>query len=152
MPNFGDFGSGHLVEFSSSQHPLLQAGGTYWLLPFPSGDTYARWNFNDQGRSSTIAESRNIQPVTWHLRVGLESAFEVTGTPSPVPEPGGLVLAGVGVVAYMAVRALGAKQLVGRQSSIDGWESRLQADKTGSSRDSSRSPTRQSKVDETLVG
>jgi hypothetical protein len=49
MPPFGQFGSGHLVTFDSALHPLLQAGGNYWLLPFASGDTDAAWNLNNQG-------------------------------------------------------------------------------------------------------
>jgi hypothetical protein len=98
MPRFGDFGSGHLVEFDSALHPLLQAGGTYWLLPFASGDTIARWNGNNQGARFPVASSEEVEPTFWSFdATNLYSAFEVNGTPSPAPEPSALALAGVGL-------------------------------------------------------
>jgi hypothetical protein len=101
MPPFGMYSSGHLVEFNSSQHTLLQAGQTYWLLPFPVGNTYARWNFNAQGRYGLLAESREVQPVRWQVGFATESAYEVNGTPSPAPEPSSLGLAGVCAVGLL---------------------------------------------------
>ena len=97
MPHLGDFGSGHLVEFDSALHPLLQAGGTYWLAPFASGDTYAGWQFNNQGRVGPLAVSFEVEPTAWSLTEEYEGAFEVNGTPSPAPEPSSLMLAGVGL-------------------------------------------------------
>jgi hypothetical protein len=102
MPAFGQFGSGHLVEFDSALHPLLQAGGTYWLLPFASGDTLALWNWNNQGRNGPFAFSNDVEPTTWKVvQQVTQGAFEVNGTPSPVPEPGSLALAGVGVAGLL---------------------------------------------------
>jgi 4-oxalocrotonate tautomerase len=66
MPNFGDFGSGHLVTFDSALHPLLQAGGTYWLLPFASGNTYAAWNINTQGVMGPFA-CNEVEPTSWDV-------------------------------------------------------------------------------------
>jgi LPXTG-motif cell wall-anchored protein len=98
MPRFGQFGSGHLVTFDSATHPLLRAGGTYWLLPFASGDTWAAWNMNNQGRSSLFALSNEGEPTSWEVFPNvIQGAFEVNGTPSPAPEPSGLALAGVGL-------------------------------------------------------
>src|SRR5262249_41203391 len=101
MPAFGQFGSGHLVEFDSALHPLLQAG-TYWLLPFASGDTQAGWNQNNQGASGPFAFSNQVEPTTWKVvQQVTQGAFEVSGTPSPAPEPSALALAGVGVVGLL---------------------------------------------------
>jgi hypothetical protein len=101
MPHFNDFGSGHLVEFDSALHPLLQAGGTYWLAPFASGDTYAGWQFNNQGRVGPLAVSFEVEPTAWSLTDEYEGAFDVNGTPSPAPEPSALALAGVGLVGLL---------------------------------------------------
>jgi hypothetical protein len=102
MPHLFDFNSGHLVEFDSALHPLLQAGGTYWLLPFASGDTFAGWNENSQGQNGLFAESFDAEPMTWYVEQDLrKGAFEVNGTPSPAPEPSALALAGVGLVGVV---------------------------------------------------
>jgi MYXO-CTERM domain-containing protein len=101
MPPAGVYGCGHLVAFASALHPLLQAGGTYWLLPHASGDTDALWNWNDQGRSGLGAFSVEVEPTSWNLAQATQGAFEVNGTPSPAPEPSGLALAGVGLVGVV---------------------------------------------------
>jgi LPXTG-motif cell wall-anchored protein len=102
MPNFGQFGSGHLVTFDSALHPLLQAGGTYWLLPFAPGDTWAAWNLNTTGATGSTALSQETDPTTWTVFTGVTlSAVEINGTPSPAPEPSGLALAGVGLVGLL---------------------------------------------------
>jgi hypothetical protein len=102
MPPFGMFGSGHLVTFDSAAHPPLRAGATYWLLPFASGDTWAGWNLNNQGRGSPFALSQEGEPASWEVFPNVtQGAFEVNGTPSPVPEPSGLALAGVGVAGLL---------------------------------------------------
>jgi hypothetical protein len=101
MPPFGAFGSGHLVEFNSALHPLLQTGSTYWLLPFASGDTAAVWNENTQGSTGPFAFSQEVEPTTWNVSQQIQGAFELNGTPSPVPEPSALVLAGVGTVGLL---------------------------------------------------
>jgi MYXO-CTERM domain-containing protein len=98
MPHLGDFGSGHLVEFDSALHPLLQAGGTYWLVPFASGDTAAGWNENTQGASGPFAQSLEVEPTSWSVITFPRGAFDVNGTPSPAPEPSSIALAGVGLV------------------------------------------------------
>jgi hypothetical protein len=104
MPRFGQFGSGHLVKFESALHPLLQAGGTYWLLPFAFGNTWAGWNWNDQGGSGPFALSTKVEPVSWNVSKTLQGAFEVNGTPTPAPEPSGLALALAGVTLLLARR------------------------------------------------
>jgi hypothetical protein len=103
MPNFGDFGSGHLVSFSSTVHPLLQAGGTYWLLPLVSATaTDVVWNDNNQAASGPYAVSGEAVPTTWATSPNLlQGAFEVTGTPSPAPEPSTLALAGAGALGLL---------------------------------------------------
>jgi hypothetical protein len=101
MPHYGDFGSGHLVTFGSSLHPLLQGGSTYWLLPLASGDTMAGWNYNDQGRNGPWGNSAEAEPMTWDVTQSIQTAFEVNGTPSPAPEPSGLALAGVGLAGMV---------------------------------------------------
>jgi hypothetical protein len=98
MPTYGQFGSGHLVTFESALHPLLEAGGTYWLLPFASGDTFAGWNRNDQGSSGPFALSQELEPTGWVVSSQQQGAYAVNGTPSPAPEPSALALAGVGLV------------------------------------------------------
>jgi hypothetical protein len=105
MPPFRAYGSGHLVEFNSSLHPSLQAGGTYWLLPFASGDTYAGWNWS-LGFSEQLAGSNEEEPTTWTLFRDPPGAFEVNGTPSPAPEPSCLMLAGVGALALLLCRVM----------------------------------------------
>jgi hypothetical protein len=108
MPNFGQFGSGHLVTFSSALHPLLQGGGTYWLLPFAPGDTWAAWNLNTTGATGMTALSNDPDPTTWTVfNGGTLSAVEINGTPSPAPEPSALALGGIaaaGVAGYTWLR------------------------------------------------
>jgi hypothetical protein len=102
MPPYAMYGSGHLVEFDSTLHPLLQAGGTYWLLPLASGDTEASWNMNDQGGNGPDALSTQVEPTSWRVFPNLnQGALEVNGTPSPAPEPSGLALAGVGAAGLL---------------------------------------------------
>jgi hypothetical protein len=101
MPHFGDFWSGHLVTFDSALRPLLQAGETYWVLPFASGDTNAGWNWNTQGASGPLAQSLEVEPTSWSVFTYPQGAFEVNGTPSPAPEPSGLALAGVGAAGLL---------------------------------------------------
>jgi hypothetical protein len=102
MPRFGMYGSGHLVTLDSAIHPLLQAGATYWLLPFASGDTFAVWNDNTQGGIGLYAYSSEVEPTTWvDVHQWDQGAFEVNGTPSPAPEPSGLALAGVGLFGLL---------------------------------------------------
>jgi MYXO-CTERM domain-containing protein len=108
MPNFGMFGSGHLVTFDSVLHPLLQAGGTYWLLPFSPGNTWAAWNFNTIGATGMTALSTDPDPTSWMVLSGVSlGAVEISGTPSPAPEPSGLALAGLaaaGLAGYTWLR------------------------------------------------
>jgi MYXO-CTERM domain-containing protein len=102
MPIFAMYGSGHLVESDSALHPLLQSGGTYWLVPFAFGDTDVGWNYNTQGGSGPDAFSFDVEPTSWGVVQGaLQGAYEVNGTPSPAPEPSGLALAGVGLVGMV---------------------------------------------------
>jgi hypothetical protein len=101
MPRLGMFGSGHLLTLQSALHPVLQASGTYWLLPFASGDTLVAWNYNDQVAFGPSAFSNQREPVTWTVTQQLQGAFEVNGTPSPAPEPSTLALAGVGLVGVV---------------------------------------------------
>jgi hypothetical protein len=98
MPRFGDFNRGHLVSFDSAAHPFLQAG-TYWLLPFAPGDTIAEWNHSYPTRPAYLAYSGQAEPTTWIIDPDLEGAIELSGTPSPAPEPGGLALALVALAA-----------------------------------------------------
>jgi hypothetical protein len=113
MPRIAMYTSGHLVTFTSAAHPLLQAGGTYWLLPFEPADstTNAGWAITSSLVRSRLALSfLETEPMTWTVYDQQpEGAFEVNGTPSPVPEPGGLVLAGVGVLACLAARSSATK-------------------------------------------
>jgi hypothetical protein len=95
MPPLTMYGSGHLVEFDSATHPLLRAGGSYWLLPFASGSTRAGWSFNNQGGNGPYALSLEVEPTSWDVSQQPQGAFEVNGTPSPAPEPSGLALAWV---------------------------------------------------------
>jgi hypothetical protein len=105
MPPFMMYGSGHLVNFESATHPPLRAGETYWLLPLASGDTLAAWNLNIRGIDGPDAESFEAEPASWNNRTDRQGAFEADGTPSPVPEPGGLILAAAGAAACLACAA-----------------------------------------------
>jgi hypothetical protein len=85
MPPLTRYGSGHLVEFASATHPLLRAGGTYWLLPFASGDTWAVWNWNTPGGAGPFAFSTQVEPTSWAVSPQIQGAFEVNGTTRRAP-------------------------------------------------------------------
>jgi hypothetical protein len=110
MPPEGMYGSGHLVAFDSARHPLLLAGGTYWLLPFASGSTLAGWSFNNQGGNGPNALSLEVEPTSWTVSRQPQGAFEVNGTPAPAPEPSGLALAGVGLVGLVGYALRGRRK------------------------------------------
>jgi hypothetical protein len=100
-PDSGEFNSGPLVVFDSTLHPLLQAGHTYYLLPFVYDNTHVSWLFNFSWRVGTNAYSTQAEPTTWSVAQRIEGAFDVNGTPSPAPEPSTLALAGVGLVGMV---------------------------------------------------
>jgi hypothetical protein len=76
---------------TSSSHPLLMAGARYWIVAAAGADTFAGWDFNDQGATGTILYSDD-GGANWHPDGPSHTlgAFAVLGT--AVPEPSGLTL------------------------------------------------------------
>jgi hypothetical protein len=97
MPMFATT-STQLITFTSTLHPTLLAGETYWLLPFADEGTLAVWNVNNQGQIGPIAQSFNEPiPGDWNVFTDDQGAFEVNGSPV-VPEPSTLALLALGTV------------------------------------------------------
>jgi hypothetical protein len=98
LPDFGAYGQGHLMVFTSSSNPLLSAGHRYWLLPQVDAGTWGAWNFNNTKFKGSHAYSTDEE--NWTISTDYQGAFDVRGTATP--EPGGLVLAATAITLLAA--------------------------------------------------
>ena len=74
---------------TSTLHPLLTAGTTYWLVLTP-GDSVGGWYFNNQGLNG--ADYTHDNGTTWATDTQLTPAFDINGTTTGVPEPSSALL------------------------------------------------------------
>lgn len=93
--------------------PLL-AAGEYWLAlraaawgaPDPAGGDPFAWIFWQYTAGITgnplLADGDLANPTTWNLTTGRDPSFRIEGT--VIPEPGTMVLVGLGAIGMLAVR------------------------------------------------
>jgi hypothetical protein len=101
---------GGIVFASSTLHPLLQAGTSYWLVVFaPVGDTTALWLTSDGDLSdggNFVASFNADADGSWFQEPPFapRPAFEISGSgAATVPEPATLGLLGAGLAGAGAV-------------------------------------------------
>jgi len=83
---------------TSTLHPLLTAGTTYWLVLRPGSQSAGGWAQNDRGINGFVFSVNNGS--TWLTTTQATPIFDINGTPTGVPEPStlGMILIGVLVV------------------------------------------------------
>ncbi len=83
-----------LLVGASVLRPVLTPGTDYWLIASaPNNDTWAAWNLSSPALSGSRASREGADP--WSVSTDTMAAFRVTG--SPIPAPGAILLAGIGV-------------------------------------------------------
>jgi hypothetical protein len=100
MGNFGN--ANPPLTAASTVHPLLTAGQQYWLIAFPSQNTWAAWNFNNTGDTGPHALTSD-NGTTYQVGTNTRGAFEVDGA-FAIPEPTSLALAGIGFCGLLGYR------------------------------------------------
>jgi hypothetical protein len=90
------------VVANSVLHPLLSAGAQYWVTASASDQTDVGWNTNSTGDTGPHAQSQNGGP--FNVITSDRGAYRVEATPSPVPEPGTLLLCGIGGLGLLGYR------------------------------------------------
>jgi hypothetical protein len=98
--NMGPLGQNNPpVVGDSTLHPFLAQNTQYWLIASAPDVTFIGWGFNSTNDRGPHAQSFNGGPFNVESQ-GTRGAFRTTGTPA-IPEPGGLVLFGVGMAALL---------------------------------------------------
>ncbi len=101
----GPFGANNpILSLTSTQHPILWAGNTYWLFVRPALPTAAIVvNQNDQGILAPQAQESS--PGSWTARGSKTTfAFEVEVYPVPEPSVMALALLGLAVLGRLGLR------------------------------------------------
>ena len=99
LTNLGPFGNETPVTATSTSHPLLPAGQSYFVTVTALDSTWEAWSWSLIDLSHPGAELINGR---WTPDNGTSGAFRVTGTmASPVPEPASCVLLGMGALGLV---------------------------------------------------
>jgi PEP-CTERM motif len=103
----GSFGSNNPpLVLTSTLHPLLTAGQTYWLIARATGVAeWSAWNLNSTGGIGPHATSTD--GVTFSVGTNTQGAFRILG--DPVPEP-----ATMAVFGALALGAFGFRRKLAR--------------------------------------
>lgn len=99
MPSDISLTSGSLVSLSSSRHPTLEPGQSYWIAA--SGhDMSGGWHYNSTQQPGPVVQG--LGPIDlagqW---TGTQPAFRVEGTAIPEPSPALLLIAGLGIIGVL---------------------------------------------------
>ena len=91
-----------VTSLASVSHPVLNAGSNYWIIGTNSSGTNTAWYLNNLGDYSQPYYSNGSihSPGTGNL----SGAFAVDAAPVPEPETYAMMLAGLGMVGFMARR------------------------------------------------
>lgn len=89
---------------TSTLHPLLTAGQTYYFYQAETGDEFNSWHLNSIGGIGTVISSNDN--VNYDVDDNVQAAFRVSVASSvSVPEPSGMVLlAAAGSLAGCGLR------------------------------------------------
>ncbi|MFO0957262.1 MAG: PEP-CTERM sorting domain-containing protein [Isosphaeraceae bacterium] len=92
--NVGPIGSSYsIISASSSLHPILTAGQSYWLIASPvDSGSWLAWGLNSTGATASHYFNNNGSPV---YSTATPAAYRVIG--QAVPEPASLALCGLGI-------------------------------------------------------
>ena len=95
-----------LNEFNPADSPVLYAGNTYWLLATVEGETTADllyyWTSNRSLSVGSAIATRSYTENIWHDQAYWPLAYQILGT--PVPLPGAVWLLGSGLMGLVTFR------------------------------------------------
>jgi hypothetical protein len=100
------------VDFSPAAL-TLNAGTTYWLIGDTSGNSWFGWMHNITGDLGRFYTNNSNNWLAENF--GDAPAFRINGTPTGIPEPGALVLAGLALLSLASFRQVVGKVKVSRR-------------------------------------
>jgi len=90
-----------VTTLASVSHPLLSAGSNYWIIGTNGPGTNTGWYYNNLSDKQPYYSMGAIYPPSAGY---LSGAFAVNAAPVPEPETCAMMLAGLGMVGWMARR------------------------------------------------
>jgi hypothetical protein len=94
-------GSAALVTLDSTSHPVLSAGGQYWVVAAGGQSSFVMWNQNELQEMGPNVSGPTLTSLVRDSDMNVREALLVSGT--AVPEPGTQVLVGFFLLLYAGV-------------------------------------------------